>query len=613
MATANQMYGRLRSYAEHRADVPRPLTLLHSMAWLNEDYSPEASGHESSAVLTFGPGGQDFSATDWLAGRKRGLLASWSVGTIDQVLMTVLKVKHNVVRLLGLTGKVVVVDEAHAVDPYMQEELERLLQWLGKLNVPVILLSATLHRAVAEAYTAAYLTGAGKHHSTTPGRRRRRSMAARPSLVERIEYPGWLYADAVTGAVSRNPEPVTATEREPLRLDLVSVPVEGKKREREADRSAALESELSGLLSSNKGYAAVICTTVAEAQEVYDLIGGMVQERFQGADSPPELMLLHARFPGWQRDETTRRVIELFGKDRSGSNRPESAILVATQIIEQSLDLDFDLIITDLAPISLLLQRAGRCWRHQNLGAITRPEWSLYPRVAVLAPEHPIGSEMPDMWSYVYPVSLLVRTQNLLLERVEGSIAVPGDVQGLVERVYDDPALIDDMKSDIERVGKDMGMRTQARNVLVPGPDSLNGGLYELTTGSSGIDEAMVTTRFDADSVRVLCCYRDTRGGKWLDRECTVPLPERGSGRKGAFTDEEVAQVIRRTIPVRGGPWVPARADCEAARPPAWRKEFRLRELVMMPQSVAADGVPQPGGLGGRTWWLDKQKGLMWW
>jgi CRISPR/Cas system-associated endonuclease/helicase Cas3 len=80
----------------------------------------------------------------------------------------------------------------------------------------------------------------------------------------------------------------------------------------------------------------------------------------------PDLELLHARFPAWQREQITERVMGRFGKNED-RGRPASAVLVATAIVEQSLDLDFDLIVSDLAPVALLLQRAGRCWRHEAL------------------------------------------------------------------------------------------------------------------------------------------------------------------------------------------------------------------------------------------------------
>ena len=111
---------------------------------------------------------------------------------------------------------------------------------------------------------------------------------------------------------------------------------------------------------------AIICTTVAEAQQTHDLVSELIGER------DTELHLLHARFPQYQRDAITGAITHLFGKDGARKkDRPRSAVAVATAIIEQSLDIDLDLRITDLAPMALLLQRAGRCWRHENLNRET--------------------------------------------------------------------------------------------------------------------------------------------------------------------------------------------------------------------------------------------------
>ncbi len=92
----------------------------------------------------------DGSAAAAVAARvQRPLLAQFAVGTIDQALMAVLPVRHNALRLLALSCKTFIVDEAHAYDPYMQVLLGRLLNWLGAYGVPVVLLSATLRRRSA--------------------------------------------------------------------------------------------------------------------------------------------------------------------------------------------------------------------------------------------------------------------------------------------------------------------------------------------------------------------------------------------------------------------------------------------------------------------------------
>ena len=606
-ATADQMHSRFKEYARHRTkgtDPARPstLALLHSMAWLNPDYAP-ADAPGVSTVLSDGADHRDpFAATEWLMGRKRGLLASWAVGTIDQALMAVLRAKHNALRLFGLAGKVVVVDEAHAVDPYMQLLLEQLLRWLGTLDTPVVLLSATLHHSIANSLVKAYLEGAR-------GYRWRRS---EPQPVPEVSYPGWLHADARTGKVTRSadvdPVPITTTPREPLAVRLVDIPV----RNGSPDRSEALRRELTPLVEGG-GCAAVICTTVAEAQEVYDLLAGWFAERGGNA---PELHLLHSRFPNRQRTEITETVVDLFGKDgaKHGKRPTHGAVLVATQVVEQSLDLDLDLMVSDIAPVSLLLQRAGRCWRHEHLDVVERPAWAERPELVVLTPEQDAEADgppqFPRSWQAVYPLSLLQRTHALLRRRDGEPVRIPEDVQSLVDDVYDDDSLAEDLDADLERMGDELAKRGLARNAVIPDVDEVEDSLHGLTQFDFDVDEHLLATRFGAGSVRVLCYYVDAAGQRWLDRDCTVELPEKGTGQGGRFTVADCRDLVARTVPVRMGLWFDRLS--EANRPPeAWRESFHLRDLVLIPQQVTEEGTVLPTEAGGREWLLDPRKGLV--
>lgn len=74
---------------------------------------------------------EDVTAHQWFGGRKRGLLSSFVVGTVDQLLMEALKARHVQPKHLGLAGKVVIIDEVHAYDAYMNVYLDRVLTWLG--------------------------------------------------------------------------------------------------------------------------------------------------------------------------------------------------------------------------------------------------------------------------------------------------------------------------------------------------------------------------------------------------------------------------------------------------------------------------------------------------
>jgi CRISPR-associated endonuclease/helicase Cas3 len=136
-------YRRVRRFAAAIAEGPAAVTLLHSMSWLNAEYEARSTaGIGGSATVASDDADTYVVAPDWLRGRKRGVLAHLSVGTIDQALLAALTTKHNALRMLGLSGKVFIVDEAHAYDEYMQTLLRRLLNWLGALGCPVVLLSA---------------------------------------------------------------------------------------------------------------------------------------------------------------------------------------------------------------------------------------------------------------------------------------------------------------------------------------------------------------------------------------------------------------------------------------------------------------------------------------
>lgn len=597
MATADQMYSRVADHARNRAEVPGPLTLLHSMAWLSTSAGgPGSTGDGQAAdpaILT----GDDhvrpdqFAATDWLRGHRRGLLSSWAVGTIDQALMAVLRARYNMLRMAGLAGKTVVVDEVHACDPYMQGLLRQLLRWLGAFGTPVVLLSATLTQRAARQLIAAYLEGTGR-----PNRRRAAALTAGAAIT----YPGWVYADGGTGEITTRSATLPART---LRAELREVqPGPGGA----PARAGALRTELDPLAASG-GSALVICTTVAEAQQAYLELRGWFTSIAEAGGSPPDLGLLHARFPAWQRAHITGQVIERFGKNGHRGARPRAAVLVATQIVEQSLDLDFDLIISDLAPVALLLQRAGRCWRHDDLGVITRPRWADGPRLVVLVPPGgPASPLLARSWQAVYHESLLRATHRLLAEWGNSPIRIPADVQDLVDRVYEDPRLntgIEDALAD--RIGDEITLGQMSRLVAIPQPKD-TGALHELTDGDLD-DEHLIATRFGADSVRVLPVFADDAGNTWLDPARQIPLPGSDGDRPGG---NQIRTIMMHTLPVRGGAWL---ADPGAAcRPPAtWQHNARLRHLLLLRHRLGPDGAIYPAQVGGRELLLDPELGLV--
>jgi CRISPR-associated endonuclease/helicase Cas3 len=386
MATSNQMFGRARDVLRRR--YPGSLVnlhLVHSQARWREDITAlQLDTAEESE-------GGKVAAMTWFLPRKRTLLAPFGVGTVDQALLSVLQARHFFLRLFGLSHKTVIFDEVHAYDTYMSTIFQRLLEWLRSLGTSVVVLSATLpketRRELLSAYSgrdagfaesASYPTIAwatGDHNGVVPLEQGQ----------ERVLGLGW---------IGRGPE--TIVER--LRVEL-----------------------------KEGGCAAVICNTVGRAQEVYRAL------RTSEMLPQKDLHLFHARFPLAWRDEIEARVLSAFGKN---GERPERSVVVATQVIEQSLDLDFDLMISDLAPTDLLLQRAGRLHRHERQG---RPAPLSTPQLLVVEPAEKDG--VPDFGPdlYVYEEYVLLRSYISLRDRLR--LTLPSETTALIEAVYGDSEL----------------------------------------------------------------------------------------------------------------------------------------------------------------------------
>jgi CRISPR-associated endonuclease/helicase Cas3 len=629
MATSDEMYKRVAAVVAaqvpHEADTAVAVTLTHSMAWLNEAYSDEDLGAAGDDVVSDeepapGGGGDGVRGTlpgRWLRGAKRPLLAQFAVGTIDQSLLGVLPVRHNALRLLALSGKTFVVDEAHAYDPYMQVLLSRLLQWLGAYRCPVVLLSATLPSSVGERLVRAYLEGT-------------KQVSARElqRMSFRSPYPGWLFVDATgkSTVISKGrQEEQSAERRYRLGVDVRRVRHLPEPRDGSAlpdDARLAVLEEVLNPLAAGAGCAAVVCTTVADAQETY----AFLKRRF---DLKPgeEIVLLHARFPGDQRERATRTVVQALG--RTG-RRPDRMVVVATQVIEQSLDLDADLVVSDLAPIAQLLQRAGRCWRHEQAWARSgkpreRPAWTAgVPRLVVL---DPLGKDRvpPKHWGTVYPHYLLSATSDCLHALADDEpardgepgrpgnqpqhrwIDIPEHVQALVEEVHGTESRFEAETETLQHQLTEHQVDTMAQQHIgewaaVPGPWRV-GGLHDLHRET--LDEVEAATRLGAESVRVLGCYRHPDGRTTLDPQGEHPLPQATAGR---FSAQDVRAGMRRTLPVRADLFKGRTAEQNV--PTSWNEHPLLGDLLLLTHPVV-EGQVEGVRIGSAVFRLDPELGLV--
>ncbi len=358
-----------------------------------EDVSPAGSARRVSPA--------SLHAHQWLRGRKKQLLSSFAVGTIDQVLFAGLKSRHLALRHLAVAGKVVIIDEVHAYDAYMNSYLDRVLEWLAAYRVPVVMLSATLPAVRRRELVAAY---AGE---TTP------ELAAALDLPDDA-YP--LITAVAPGGGVLTARPAAASGRR------TEVAVE-----RLDDELPTLVARLENELRDG-GCALVVRNTVDRVLDAAQHL----RAHF-GAEA---VTVAHSRFIAADRARKDTELRERFGP---GGDRPAGPhIVVASQVVEQSLDIDFDLLVTDLAPVDLVLQRMGRLHRHPR----TRPPRLARARCLITGVED---------WSADQPVPVrgslavyqgphtLLRALAVLGPHLDGvPLVLPDHISPLVQAAYDE-------------------------------------------------------------------------------------------------------------------------------------------------------------------------------
>lgn len=371
--TSNKIFDRFQAFLGEvlADDCPHRSLLLHANAWLFET----DMGEEGR------PGGA------WFNQSKRGLLAPFAVGTIDQALMAAMNVKHGFVRAFGLAGKVVVLDEVHTYDAYTGSLMDALVQLLRQLSCTVIILSATLNQE------------------------RRQQLLDRPTLA--TAYP------LITSSPGSGDEAVVE----------VGVPVEESREVQVSicqNESLALEQ---ALLRAEEGQQVLwIENTVKEAQQRYlDLAA-------RGSEFGVACGLLHSRFTPDDRQNIEETWVNLYGKAGWESRQQQGRILVGTQVLEQSLDIDADFMVSRFAPTDMLLQRLGRLWRNENTPRCDNavPEaWLMAPGLqeAIESPVKQFGAS-----AFVYAPYVLCRSLEVW-ENLQ-YVRVPENIRGLIESTY---------------------------------------------------------------------------------------------------------------------------------------------------------------------------------
>ncbi|MCS6880428.1 MAG: CRISPR-associated helicase Cas3' [Oscillochloridaceae bacterium] len=575
MATGNQMFSRLETFYRNLYGADGGVRLIHGQAIVvEEDLRRQVALHADAD--RYDAGGRSADALlEWFVGPKRAMLAPFGVGTVDQVELAGLNVRHYPLRLFGLAGKVVIIDEVHAYDAYMSVIIEHTLTWLATLGCSVILLSATLPRARHRALARAFLSGLGGGQATDPAQD-----APYPVLA--------IYRRAASEQREFNvfrPE-----QRFTLRVRRLGTP------EEEAHRLVELV--------RGGGAVARICNRVDDAQAIYRALGAL--------DAAGARVLLHARFPLHERQGRERRIGDLLGK--TSQRAPDQPIIVVgTQVLEQSLDYDVDVMISDFAPIDLLLQRAGRLHRHSR----SRPERHREPALEVALPHDEQGNPDWRRWRAIYEPYILWRTLAALRDGMAGDerlVTLPRDYRTLIEAVYGDAPLSGPYAGAIaaaeQAYRKTINLQTaRARNPLAPdamsrAPIVEDGGraFIEDETGEAASWQ-LAKTRL-GDQVTLVPVYA-IDGELSLDAGGTFRVPT-----DAPPTLEQMKDLIAYAVPVSDRAVIAAYRDERRVRALRWPWSAipaPLRGLHPLP----LDPRTHSATLNGRRLRLDNELGLV--
>lgn len=358
----------------------------------------------------------------WTDMSRQRLLASSAVGTVDQVMTAARLVRFESVRMNGLASKVLIIDEIHAYDAYMLAVIKDLLKICEGLGVPVIMLSATLPISTKKDLLGVLDDGDIELHNGYP-------------MISYVTKDGMMHEHV---SYQYMPDKKISCELLPILND--------------NDKIAryAVDAVKDG------GCECVIMNTVADAICVYDKIK-------KNKKNDCKIILYHSRMTINARDETSRKILAMCGKDRT--KRPERVIIVGTQVLEQSLDIDVDYMITAICPIDLLFQRIGRYHRHGDAGTI-REHAVVTNAVQVLIPadlSNYGGTE------YVYEKCYLDATIDAINEH-NGHLLIPSGMPDMINYVYSHASIdvrvcqiIDEANSDNGNIKIENGFEIYTR------------------------------------------------------------------------------------------------------------------------------------------------------
>lgn len=373
--------------------LPTCLTSLKIKERVDEFITKIQSDPDLSSQIIVGArfdSGEFAPAKAWFSQKNRRILDTFGVGTLDQALFASMINKRSFVTLAGLAGKVVILDEVHSYDFFTRVFLETLVKKLYALGSTVLILSATLSRIS------------------------KKSLLDFCPQSQSFEFDNsYPLITTYNNEGNFSEKSLSTSLHQTVSIQLIN------------DSMTALDEVIHRARSGEQ--VLWIENSVADAQKIYREI--LTKYDLSGI----ELGLIHSRFLPSHRRSLEDRWVSCFGKNGGEIRKKQGRILIGTQVLEQSLDIDADFLVSRLAPIDLLLQRIGRLWRHpliQRPQSANRQAWIIIPKDDT---EETLEGDFWATYKVYYPY-ILRRTKEILHQYDQFSL--PGEIRTLIESVY---------------------------------------------------------------------------------------------------------------------------------------------------------------------------------
>lgn len=307
-ATSNNIFKRINSFVENTYNN-YSVRLMHGESFIRDEAIEFLKRLENR----------------FYSNNKKSILYPFGLGTVDQILLSVINAKHADLRMLGLSNKVIIIDELHTYTIFTSILLKDMIKKLREIGCIIIILSATLTK--------------------------RAKNELLDTNIDNDSYP------LVTKVGKDN-----SLDYYPFKSRLNSKRIKINFFEKDYLESVPLILE-----KAKEGRVLIILNSVKRTQDLYKAL------LEQNKDS--EVALLHSKFISRKRKQVENEWLEKFGKDSDDNNL---CILVGTQVLEQSLDIDGCVLFTDLCIMDMLLQRLGRLWRFIRERMMKEPEVFIY-------------------------------------------------------------------------------------------------------------------------------------------------------------------------------------------------------------------------------------------